>query len=122
MDATNDDNDDVLEGGFPERKGDVDVVSWQVTEEIAYRLLFGRLSPRWGISSWGLVTLSHGDVVGQVTYDNRPPVFTRDGLIAWLMDSGVDVLAASQLADLAVEARADLFPDGQSGEDARTLY
>jgi hypothetical protein len=68
------------------------------------------------------VTLSHGDVVGQVTYDNRPPVFTRDGLIAWLMDSGVDVLAASQLADLAVEARADLFPDGQSGEDGRTLY
>jgi hypothetical protein len=115
VDNAND--DDIVESGFPERKGSVDVVSWRVTEEIEYRLLFGRLSPTWGISSWGLVTVSRGDVVGQVTYDNRPRVFTRDGLIAWLMGSGVDAGAASQLADLAVEARGDLFPDEQSGED-----
>ena len=104
-------NDDVLEGAFPERRGNVDVVSWHVTEEIEYRLFFGRLSPKWGIASWGLVTLSRGAEVAQVTYDDRPREFTREGLIAWLMDSGVDAYASLQLADLAVEARGDLFAD-----------
>jgi len=89
-------NDDVLEGAFPESE---------------YRLFFGRLSPKWGIASWGLVTLSRGAEVAQVTYDDRPREFTREGLIAWLMDSGVDAYASLQLADLAVEARGDLFAD-----------
>ena len=96
------------------------MVSWQVTEEIEYRLFFGRLSPKWGIASWGLVTLSRGAIVGQVTYDDRPREFTREGLIAWLVDSGVDAYAALQLADLAAEARGDLFPSEQSGGDEPT--
>jgi hypothetical protein len=109
--------DEVLETAFPKRRGAVDVVSWQETEEIGYRLYFGRLSRRWGIASWGLVTLSRGAVVAQVTYDDRPMSFTRDGLIAWLVDSGVNVYEAPQLADLAVEARSDLFPGEQSEGD-----
>ncbi len=109
-------SDDVLEGAFPKRKGRVDVVSWRVTEEIEYRLLYGRLFRRWGIASWGLVTLNRGAVVGEVTYDDRPPEFTRDGLIAWLMESGVDAGAAVQLTELAVAARGDLFPEDRSGE------
>lgn len=107
---TGEGNDEILEGTFPKRKGSVDVVSWQETEEIEYRLYFGRLSSRWGIASWGLVTLSRGEIVGQVTYDERPMIFTRDGLIAWLVASGVNVYEAPQLADLAVDARGDLFP------------
>jgi hypothetical protein len=116
------DSDEVLEGVFPKRKGRVDVVSWQVTEEIEYRLLYGRLFRRWGVGSWGLVTLNRGAVVGEVTYDDRPAEFTRDGLIAWLMESGVDAGAAIQLTELAVAARGDLFPgerpagDGSEGE------
>ncbi len=109
-------SDDVLEGAFPKRQGRVDVVSWRVTEEIEYRLLYGRLFRRWGIASWGLVTLNRGAVVGEVTYDDRPPEFTRDGLIAWLMESGVDAGAAVQLTELAVAARGDLFPEERSGE------
>jgi hypothetical protein len=112
-----DENDEILEGAFPKRKGSVDVVSWQETEEIEYRLYFGRLSQKWGIASWGLVTLNRGAMVGQVTYDNRPREFTRDGLATWLVDSGVDAYSALQLADLAVEARADLFPGEQSSGD-----
>ena len=111
------DNDGVLEGTFPKRIGRVDVVSWQVTEEIEYRLLYGRLFRRWGIGSWALVTLNRGVVVGEVTYDDRPPEFTRNGLIAWLMESGVDAGAAVQLTELAVAARGDLFPGERSGED-----
>jgi hypothetical protein len=111
------DKDDVLEGAFPKRKGRVDVVSWRVTEEIEYRLFYGRLFRRWGIGSWGLVTLSRGAVIGEVTYDDRPAEFTRDGLIAWLMESGVDAGAAVQLTELAVAARGDLFPGEQSGAD-----
>jgi hypothetical protein len=110
-------NDEVLETAFPKRRGAVDVVSWQETDEIGYRLYFGRLTRRWGVASWGLVTLSSGAVVAQVTYDDRPKSFTRDGLITWLVDSGVNVYEAPQLADLAVEARGDLFPDEQSGGD-----
>jgi len=111
------DNDDVLEGSFPKRKGRVDVVSWHVTEEIEYRLLYGRLFRRWGIGSWALVTLNRGAVVGEVTYDDRPAEFTRDGLIAWLMESGEDAGAAVQLTELAMAARGDLFPGERSGED-----
>jgi hypothetical protein len=110
-------NDEILEAAFPERRGSVDVVSWEVTEEIEYRLFFGRLSPKWGIASWGLVTLSRGAIAGRVTYDDRPREFTREGLIAWLVDSGVDAYAALQLADLAAEARGDLFPSEQPGGD-----
>jgi hypothetical protein len=102
-------DDEVLEIAFPERQGDVTVVSWHVTEEIEYRLFFGRLFPRWGVASWELVTLNRGAVVDQATYRDRPRVFTREGLIAWLMASGMDAGAASQLADLALEAREDLF-------------
>jgi hypothetical protein len=110
-------NDEILESAFPKRRGAVDEVSWQETEEIGYRLYFGRLSRRWGIASWGLVTLRRGAVVAQVTYDDRPKSFTRDGLITWLVDSGVNVYEAPQLADLAVAARGDLFPGEQSGGD-----
>lgn len=107
-------NDEVLEAAFPKRKGAADVVSWQETEEIGYRLFFGRLSPKWGIASWGLVTLNRGALVGQATYDDRPREFTHDGLITWLVNSGVDAYGALQLADLAVAARDDLFPEEQS--------
>jgi hypothetical protein len=109
--------DDVLEGVFPKRKGRVDVVSWRVTEEVEYRLLYGRLFRSWGVGSWGLVTLNRGAVVGEVTYDDRPAAFTRDGLIAWLMESGVDAGAAIQLTELAVAARGDLFPGEGPGAD-----
>jgi hypothetical protein len=111
------DTDDVLEGVFPKRRGRVDVVSWRVTEEIEYRLLYGRLFRRWGVPSWGLVTLNRGMVVGEVTYDDRPAEFTRDGLIAWLMESGVDAGAAIQLTELAVASRGDLFPGEPPGAD-----
>ena len=107
------DSDDVLEGVFPKRKGRVDVVSWRVTEEIEYRLLYGRLFRSWGIGSWGLVTLNRGAVVGEVTYDDRLPEFTRDGLIAWLMESGVDAGAAVQLTELAV-AREGTYSPGNN--------
>jgi hypothetical protein len=107
--AQTEEGDEILEDAFPERQGDVTVVSWHVTEEIEYRLFFGRLFPRWGIASWELLTLNRGGVIAQATYNDRPPVFTRDGLIAWLMGSGVDAGAATQLTDLAVEARDDLF-------------
>jgi hypothetical protein len=117
MDFMLDTSDEVLEGVFPARKGRVDVVSWQVTEEIEYRLLYGRLFRRWGIGSWGLVTLNRGVVVSEVTYDDRPAEFTRDGLIAWLMESGVDAGAAIELTELAVAARGDLFPGERSGGD-----
>jgi hypothetical protein len=118
MDFTQEDeSDEVLEGVFPKRKGRVDVVSWRVTEEIEYRLLYGRLFRRWGIGSWGLVTLNRGVVVGEVTYDDRPAQFTRDGLIAWLMESGVDAGAAIQLTELAVAARGDLFGGEPSAGD-----
>ena len=110
-------NDEVLETAFPKRRGAVDVVSWQETEEIGYRLYYGRLHRRWGIASWGLVTLSRGAVVAQVTYDDRPMSFTREGLITWLVDSGVNVYEAPQLADLAIDARGDLFPEEHEGED-----
>lgn len=112
-----DGNDQILESAFPKRKGSVDVVSWQETEEIEYRLFFGRLYPKWGIASWGLVTLSRGAIVGQVAYEDRPRGFTRDGLATWLLASGVDAYSALQLAELAVEARADLFPDEVPGDD-----
>ena len=107
-------NDDVIDGAFPGRKGDVDAVSWQISEETEYRLYFGRLSRHWGIASWGLVTLSRGAVVDQAMYDHRPPAFTRDGLATWLVGSGVDAGAALQLTDLAMEARGDLFPGEQA--------
>jgi hypothetical protein len=112
-----DENDQILESAFPKRKGSVDVVSWRETEEIEYRLFFGRLSPKWGVASWGLVTLDRGAMVRQATFDDRPREFTRDGLTRWLVDSGVDAYSALELADLAVEARADLFPEEASGGD-----
>jgi hypothetical protein len=109
-----DGSDDVIERAFPGRKGDVDAVSWQISEETEYRLYFGRLSRHWGIASWGLITLRRGAVVDQVMYDDRPPAFTRDGLATWLVNSGVDAGAALQLTDLAIEARGNLFPGEQS--------
>jgi hypothetical protein len=117
MDDIEEGSDEILEGAFPDRKGNVDVVSWRVTEEIEYRLIFGRLFPWWGIASWGLVTLSRGAEVAEATYDDRPREFTREGLTVWLVDSGVDAGAAVQLAGLAVEARGDLFPGEPPGED-----
>ena len=90
MDEIEEEGDEILEGAFPDRQGNVDVVSWHVTEEIEYRLLFGRLFPWWGIASWGLITLRRGAEVAEATYDDRPREFTRDGLTVWLMDSGVD--------------------------------
>jgi hypothetical protein len=105
--------DELLERAFPGRKGDVDAVSWQVSEETEYRLYFGRLSRHWGIASWGLIRLRRGTVVDQAMYEDRPPAFTRDGLATWLVGSGVDAGAALQLTDLAIEARGDLFPGEQ---------
>jgi hypothetical protein len=110
IEEVEDGGDEILEGAFPDRKGNVDVVSWQVTEEIEYRLVYGRLYPWWGVASWGLMTLNRGVEVAEATYDDRPRQFTREALTVWLMDSGVDAGAAIQLADLAVEAREDLFP------------
>ena len=123
MDEIEEEGDEILEGAFPDRQGNVDVVSWHVTEEIEYRLVFGRLFPWWGIASWGLITLRRGAEVAEATYDDRPREFTRDGLTVWLMDSGVDAGAALQLAGLAVEAREDLFPGdaARGGEHASAL-
>jgi hypothetical protein len=109
--------DEVLESAFPTRRGRVDVLSWRVTEEIEYRLFFGRLERRVGVATWGLLTVNRGAVVGKAIYEDRPREFTRDGLIAWLMASGVDAGAAWQLTDLAVVARGDLFPDEPAEED-----
>jgi hypothetical protein len=110
-------SDEVLESAFPNRTGAVDVVAWQETDDIGYRLYFGHLHRRWGIASWGLVTMSRGAVVDQVTYDDRPREFTRAGLTDWLIASGVNVYEAPQLADLALEAREDLFPGERPGGD-----
>jgi hypothetical protein len=117
VDGADEEDDEILESAFPKRWGPVDVVAWQETEEIGYRLFFGRLYKEWGVASWGLVTLSRGAVVAQVTYDDRPMAFTRDGLTNWLIASGVNVYEAPQLADLAVAARTDLFPQ-EAGDDA----
>jgi hypothetical protein len=65
-----------------------------------------------------LVTLNRGVVVGEVTYDDRPAEFTCDGLITWLMESGMDAGAAVQLTELAMAARGDLFPGERPGADA----
>jgi hypothetical protein len=112
-----DERDEMVDAVFSDRRGSVDVVAWNVTEEIEYRLYFGRLSRKWGIASWGLVTLNRGVVVNQAAYNDRPAAFTQHGMITWLIESGVDAGAALQLTDLAVEARADLFRDDQSAAD-----
>jgi len=120
VEDADEEDDEILESAFPKRWGPVDVVAWQETEEIGYRLFFGRLSKEWGVASWGLVTLSRGAVVAQVTYDDRPMEFTRGGLTDWLIASGVNVYEAPQLADLAVEARGDLFPQEAGNDEPET--